>query len=384
MTGPTPPEAEGAASPHATPPQATPPQAPPPPQGTTPPQTTATGATSQARMPLRGSAAALCEEYDAALCDLDGVVYVGGAAVPGAAEALRTARDAGMRVAFVTNNASRTPSAVAARLTRFGVPATPDDVVTSAQAAARLIAERFPEGSPVLVVGANGLRLAVRERGLRPVLSADDDPVAVVQGYNPRIGYDQLAEGTIAVRRGALFVASNGDTTVPGRRGVAPGNGAMIQVIAAASGITPVVAGKPEPPMHREGVLRTGARRPLIVGDRLDTDIEGATRGDADSLLVLTGVTTSAELLTAPPQHRPTYLAAGLDGLLTPHPEVTEGPGGHTCGGWTARIIDTHPELTGTGTPLDGLRALCAATWTAPAPVAPGTLETARKLLGDL
>ncbi|MQA94092.1 MAG: HAD-IIA family hydrolase [Streptosporangiales bacterium] len=332
----------------------------------------------------RGTARALCEEYDAALCDLDGVVYVGGAAVPGAAEALRAARAAGMGVAFVTNNASRTPSAVAARLTRFGVPATAADVVTSAQAAARLIAERFPAGSPVLVVGANGLRTALRERGLRPVTSAEDEPVAVVQGYNPRLGYDQLAEGTVAVRRGALFVASNGDTTVPGRRGPEPGNGAMIRVIATAAGVEPVVAGKPEPPMHREGVLRTGAKRPLIVGDRLDTDIEGASRGGADSLLVLTGVTTPAELVAASPEHRPTYLAAGLDGLLAPHPEVKEGPDGHACGGWTVRIRDGRPEITGSGDPLDGLRALCAVAWTSTTPPTPSTIETALKTLGAL
>ena len=226
----------------------------------------------------RGSKEPLDAAYDVALLDLDGVVYLGGAAIPGAAEALRKADAAGMRLAYVTNNAFRTPAAIAALLTSFGAPASPEDVVTSAQAAARLLAERLPAGAPVLVIGGSGLRMAVRERGLRPVSTAAEQPRAVVQGYSPDVSYPMLAEGGLAVAAGALFVASNGDLTLPSRRGRQPGNGSLIQVIATATGVQPLVAGKPEPPLHRESVLRTGARHPLIVGDRLDTDIEGAHR----------------------------------------------------------------------------------------------------------
>jgi glycerol 3-phosphatase-2 len=312
---------------------------------------------------LRGSAEPLDTAYDVALLDLDGTVYLSGTAIPGAAEALRKAGAAGMRLAYVTNNAFRTPAAIAALLTSFGVPAGPEDVVTSAQAAARMLAERLPAGTPVLVIGGSGLRMALRERGLRPVSTAADRPQAVIQGYSPDVDYSILAEGGLAVAAGALFVASNGDLTLPSRRGREPGNGSLTQVIATATGMTPLVAGKPEPPLHHESVLRTGAEHPLVVGDRLDTDIEGAQRVGADSLLVLTGVTGPAEAILAPPARRPTYLAEDLAGLLEPHPEIASQDGTHRCGGWTARLAGDRLELAGGGERIDGLRALCAAAW---------------------
>jgi glycerol-1-phosphatase len=312
----------------------------------------------------RGCQEPLDTAYDVALLDLDGVVYLGGTPIPGAAEALRKADAAGMRLAYVTNNAFRTPAAIAALLRSFGVQATREDVVTSAQAAARLLAEHLPAGAPVLVVGGSGLRMALRERALRPVSTAIDKPAAVVQGYAPDISYAMLAEGALAVAAGALFVASNSDLTLPSRRGRQPGNGSLTQVITTATGKKPLVAGKPEPPLHNESVLRTGARHPLVVGDRLDTDIEAAHRVGADSLLVLTGVTGPAEAVLAPPSQRPTYLAEDLAGLLEPHPDITETDGAFSCGGWTARLDGDRLELTGDGERIDGLRALCAAAWT--------------------
>jgi glycerol-1-phosphatase len=307
----------------------------------------------------------LTSHYDVALLDLDGVVYLGGAAIPGAAEALGKATSAGLRLAFVTNNAYRTPAAIAGQLTRLGVAATPQDVVTSAQAAARLLAQRLPAGAAVLVIGGTGLRAAVRERGLRPVSVAAAKPAAVVQGYSPDISYAHLAEGALAVGAGALFVASNADATLPTPRGRQPGNGSMVQVIATATGVRPLVAGKPEPPLHAESVQRTGARRPLVVGDRLDTDIEGARRVGADSLLVLTGVTGPTDLLLAPAGRRPSYLAEDLAGLLEPHPEVRSAEGGYRCRGWTARWAagPSRLELDGSGDRIDALRALAAAAW---------------------
>jgi glycerol-1-phosphatase len=311
----------------------------------------------------RGSQEPLDTAYDVALLDLDGVVYLGGMAIPGAAEALRKAGAAGMRLAYVTNNAFRTPAAIAALLTSFGAPASPQDVVTSAQAAARLLAERLPADAAVLVIGGSGLRMALRERGLRPVSTAADKPQAVVQGYSPDVNYSMLAEGGLAVAAGALFVASNGDLTLPSRRGRQPGNGSLIQVVATATGVQPLVAGKPEPPLHRESVLRTGARHPLVVGDRLDTDIEGAHRVGTDSMLVLTGVTGPAEAVAALPSQRPTYLAEDLTGLLEPHPEISAEDGAFGCRGWTARMRGDQLELDGDGERIDGLRALCAAAW---------------------
>ncbi|MFB6960760.1 HAD-IIA family hydrolase [Streptomyces sp. NPDC056309] len=312
-----------------------------------------------------GSAQALSEAYDTALLDLDGVVYAGGHAIAHAVDSLGTARAGGMHLAYVTNNALRTPAAVAAHLTDLGIRAEAADVVTSAQAVARLIADQVSQGARVLVIGGEGLRTALRERGLEPVESADDDPAAVVQGYGgPELAWGRFAEACYAIARGVPWFASNTDLTIPGARGIAPGNGAAVEVVRIATGAEPQVAGKPLPPMHRETILRTGAERPLVVGDRLDTDIEGAFNGGVDSLLVLTGVTDGAKLLAAPPRHRPTYVDADLRGLLTGQPEITREGDGFRCGGWTA-TADTGLELNGEGEALDGLRALCAAAWTA-------------------
>jgi glycerol-1-phosphatase len=351
----------------------------------------------------------LSEHYDAALLDLDGVVYLGGTPIPGAADALADAAKRGMKRAYVTNNASRTPHAIAAQLTGMGVDATAADIVTSAQAAAHLLADQLPAGAAVLVVGGTGLRLAIRDRGLRPVTSAAERPAAVVQGYSHDISYGLLAEAALAIQAGAIYVASNIDATLPTPRGPQPGNGSLAQVLIYATGSTPVVAGKPEPPLHAESVQRVGAVRPLVVGDRLDTDIEGAVRGGADSLLVLTGVSTPVDVLLAPPQRRPAYIAADLSGLNVGHPEVAAQDGAFRCGGWTAAVASAGPAagagggsdgartaaggvaalggvaadddgwliVSGSGKWIDGLRALCAAAWTAGLP--PGGLAEQRK-----
>ncbi|MBA0050538.1 HAD family hydrolase [Streptomyces sp. AJS327] len=330
---------------------------------------------AQPRTRTEPSPTPLREAYDTALLDLDGVVYVGGAAVPHAVESLTAARRAGTRLAYVTNNAARTPRTVAGHLTRLGVPARAEEVVTSAQAVARLIAETVPRGAAVLVAGGEGLRDALAEHGLRAVDSADEEPAAVVQGYGgPELPWGRLAEAAVAVGRGVPWFASNTDLTIPAPRGIAPGNGAAVEVVRIATrwmpdAPEPVVAGKPRTPMHRESILRTGAERPLVVGDRLDTDIEGAHAGGVDALLVLTGVTDAAQLLAARPEHRPTYVDRDLRGLLTTQPEVRgDAERGFTCAGWRARAEAAGLRLEGEGEPLDGLRALCAAAWSAAGP----------------
>jgi len=325
----------------------------------------------------RGSALGSSDEplataYDAALLDLDGVVYVGPHLVPGAAGALDLARRAGLRLAFVTNNAARSADAVAAHLCDLGVPATAADVATAAQAAARILRERLPAGAPVLVVGGPGLVAAVRDAGFAVVAAADPRPAAVVQGYTDTTTYAELAEAALAIRAGALWVASNRDATMPSPRGQVPGNGAMVAALAVATGREPVVAGKPELALHQESMARVGASRALVVGDRLDTDIAGAARAGCDSLLVLTGVTDVDLLLAAPPGMRPTYLAADLGGLLRAHPTATvDSDGTARCGAWTAtvdgatataRCVDAGAgEENDDG--LDGLRATAAARW---------------------
>jgi glycerol-1-phosphatase len=325
---------------------------------------------------LASSAEPLAGRYDVALLDLDGVVYIGPAAVPHAAQALAGARAVGMRLAFVTNNAARPPSAVAQQLTGLGVRADPGEVVTSAQAAAHYLAGRLSPGAPVLVVGTTGLHDALVERGLTPVTSADDQPQAIVQGYSPELTWRQLAEGAVAINRGLPWVATNLDATVPSARGRLPGNGAMVAALRHATGREPVSTGKPDPTMHRESVERSGARRPLVVGDRLDTDIAGANAVGAPSLLVLTGVTSVAELLAAPVGARPTYLAADLRGLLDRHPAVSAAEGRVSCRGWVvavggdALVLD-EAATGGTAGPgaggdwLDAVRALAVAAWQA-------------------
>ena len=319
--------------------------------------------------PLRGgSAQPLATLHDVGLYDLDGVLYLGADAVPGAPEAVASAAAAGLRAAYVTNNAARTPAAVADHLSELGIPAQVQDVVTSAQAAATLVAGLVPAGSAVLVVGGEGLVVALRERGLVPVDEAAG-AAAVVQGFSPDVGWRLLAQGAYAVAAGLPWVASNMDLTVPTAGGTAPGNGSLVAAVAAAGGRGPdAVAGKPQTSMHRESVERTGARSPLVIGDRLDTDIEGARRAGVDSLLVLTGVSGPRDLVLAPKALRPTYVSIDLGtGLLEPHPGVQESGGGWACDGWTVTVPRSEGQVivAGGGSLVDGLRALCVAWWTA-------------------
>lgn len=310
---------------------------------------------------LRGSATPLCKEFDVALFDLDGVLYRLDQPVEHAAESVRSARAAGMRAEFVTNNASRTAPQVAELLRSVGVPANIDEVVTAAQAAAALLAQELPPGSAVLTVGSPALDIELAAVGLQAVRSADHNPVAVLQGFGPDVDWRLLAEGSLALHRGARWIATNEDPTLASTRGPLPGNGALVAALATASGRRPdVVVGKPHPRLHAESVRRSKAQRPLVIGDRLDTDIEGANRAGCDSLLVLTGVTTVREVLSAPPPHRPSFLALDLRGLLESHEAPQWRNEAASCGGWLA---NKDLELRGEGTPTDALRALCLASW---------------------
>ena len=164
---------------------------------------------------LKASDGALWDTYDVAMLDLDGVVYIGPHAVDGAAEHLAAARRAGMHLAYVTNNASRPPGAVAEHLRELGIDVDDTDVVTSAQAAARVLAERLPDGAPVFVIGGEGLEIALTERGLRPVQDPDQEPAAVVSGFHGDLRWSTVIAGAILVRDGLPWVASNTDLTVP-------------------------------------------------------------------------------------------------------------------------------------------------------------------------
>ncbi len=324
---------------------------------------------------LVGSEIPLVVRHDLAILDLDGVVYVGADAVPGSVAALAEAASHGMARCFVTNNASRTPDSVAEHLSSLGVPATAAEVLTSAQVAAALLARRLAPGSKVLVVGGTGLQVALRAEGLAPVATMDEGPAAVVQGFSPTIDWALLAEGTRAVRAGLPWVASNLDATFPTVHGPAPGNGSLVQVIATASGKRPdAIAGKPAPEPFLEAARRYGSTRPLVVGDRLDTDIEGGCAAKIPSLVVLTGVSGAGDLLRAGVHERPSYIGVDLFALMQAHPsvELDEGP---PRIGTRSRCRDTVVEVGGSsateqlrvvaasGDPLDLLRAACALSW---------------------
>jgi glycerol 3-phosphatase-2 len=300
--------------------------------------------------------------YDLAIFDLDGVVFLIDKPIPGAAEAVERLRADGTSIAYATNNASRRAADVATLLTGMGVSATPAEVLTSAGAAAALVAEHVEPGSPVLVVGAEALRGEVRDAGLTPVDSADDAPVAVVQGYGPEVGWKILSEAALAVRAGATWYATNTDRTLPSPRGPLPGNGSLIAVLRTALDQEPdVVVGKPEPALFTTAASVAKAERPLAIGDRLDTDIQGAVGAGMDSLLVLTGVSGPKDLLAATAERRPAFVAADLSGLFRPADRAavpaTE------VDGWTVTREGDRATLDGSGDPVDALRLLCGVTW---------------------
>jgi HAD superfamily hydrolase (TIGR01450 family) len=289
----------------------------------------------------------LVDAYDGVLFDLDGVVYLGPVAVPGAPPAIAGLRERSVPVGFVTNNAARTPEVVAAHLTELGIPATAADVVTSAQAGAQLLRRDLPAGTKVLAVGGVGVEQALAEVGLTSVHTADEGAVAVLQGYGVDLTWQHLIEASVAIHRGARWVATNDDPTRPTDRGLVPGNGAAVAAVRVAVPVDPEIAGKPYRPLLDETVARLGAERPLFVGDRLDTDIAGAVNAGLDGMLVLTGSHGAAELLAAGPGNRPTHLGYDVGALLRPALAVEVEQGTARCGSATARVVDGSIVLEG-------------------------------------
>ena len=254
----------------------------------------------------------LAQQYDCLLLDLDGTVFRGHALTEGAAESLDEVPG---RKLFVTNNASRSAGEVAGHLCDIGLTATADDVVTSAQSAAHLLAAQLPPESRVLVVGTDSLADEITAVGLRPVRLAHDKPHAVVQGHSTETGWINLAEAALAIRAGALWVAANVDATLPTERGLLPGNGSMVAALKTATDAEPQVAGKPAPTLLRDALARGDFRAPLVVGDRLDTDIAGANAAGLPSLMVLTGVSSARDAVHAVREQRATYIGYDLHSL---------------------------------------------------------------------
>jgi glycerol-1-phosphatase len=221
----------------------------------------------------------------------------------------------------------------------------------------------LPAGSTVLVIGTESLATEVRNVGLRPVRQFSDDPAAVVQGHSPETGWADLAEAALAIRAGALWVAANVDRTLPSERGLLPGNGSMVAALRTATDQEPQVAGKPAPTLLNDALARGTFDSPLVVGDRLDTDIAGANAAGLPSLLVLTGVSTAAEMVYAVAQERPTYVADDLRSLyddastlrIAPHPawRIEIGPG----------VVTVYSTGQDAQDPLTVVRAIASAVW---------------------
>jgi HAD superfamily hydrolase (TIGR01450 family) len=301
---------------------------------------------------------------DVLLLDLDGVVYRGASAVPYAVDVLRAIEGRGIQLGYITNNASRRAAVVAEQLRGFGLPCADDQVVTSPQAAVRLLAERLAPDARILVIGGDGLESVVRDAGFTVVASADEHPQAVVQGFSPDLGWRDLAEAAFALADvDVLWVATNTDWTLPVDRGIAPGNGTLVSAVHAAVGRLPAVAGKPETPLFETAVDRFRSRSPFFVGDRLDTDIAGAVAAGMPSALVLTGIDGPKELLAAPEKARPEFVLEDLRGLVTPYPEVRRKRDGYQVGGALVRVRDGEVEILRAGERVDVVRAACAAVW---------------------
>lgn len=306
---------------------------------------------------------------DVVLADLDGVVYAGPKARPHAVESLNRAGET-RRLGYITNNASRRDASVAAHLRELGLAATrSEDVVTSPQAAMRLLRERVPAGATVLVVGGDGLVFELEKAGYIVTRSADEGPAAVVQGFAPEVGWGQLAEAAYALalpedEGGIPWIATNTDWTIPQARGIAPGNGTLVSAVHTAVGRLAVVAGKPERPIFDEAVDRFGARHPLFIGDRLDTDIAGAQAAGIDSVLVLTGVDRPKHVLAAPTTSRPTFIVGDLRELHEPYPETIVDGDVTTVGDASVRIDGPDVRILRTGErPVDLVRAGASAIW---------------------
>ncbi|PRC42109.1 HAD family hydrolase [Mycobacterium sp. ITM-2017-0098] len=305
----------------------------------------------------------LAQQHDSLLLDLDGTVFRGHEPTPGAVETLASIES---RILFVTNNASRDAAQVADHLCGLGFTAAPADVVTSAQSAARLLAEQLPSGAKVLVIGTESLAGEVSGVGLEPVRQWADDPVAVVQGHSPETGWQNLAEAALAIRSGALWIAANVDKTLPSERGLLPGNGSMVAALRTATDTEPQVAGKPAPALMADAMSRGDFDSPLVVGDRLDTDIAGANAAELPSLMVLCGVNSAADAVWATAEERPVYLAEDLR-ALTAHDADTLRIDEHP--GWRAEVSDDTVTVISTGSDpgdaLSAVRTVAAVVWAA-------------------
>lgn len=306
----------------------------------------------------------LVSGYDSVLADLDGVIYEGGKAIEYAVESINKVAKLGIKVGYVTNNSSRKPETIAAQIADYGIAVTPDDVVSSGQTGVELLSTLVPVGSKVLVVGGEGLRSYTQVGGFVLVNDSTDKPDAVIQGFAPDVSWKHLSEAAYSIQNGAKWVATNQDWTIPQERGLAPGNGTLVSAVHTAVGQLPLVAGKPEVAIFQTAIKRFGVKRPLFVGDRIDTDILGANRAGIDSALVLTGVSDAKELLSSPKDSHPKYILGDLRELFTAYQEPKATKYGYKLRGAEVVLLERKVRVIhGDPKSLDVLRCACAVIW---------------------
>lgn len=309
----------------------------------------------------------LVDPYDAVLFDLDGVIYLGPRAIKGVPETLQKLRAQQVRVGFVTNNAARTPEVVATHLRELGITAQSSDVVNSTMATLRMLTTELPSGARILPVGATALAEQVAAAGFTVVHTREEQPAAVVQGYDPRLDWRLLEVGALAIQDGARWFVTNPDLTRPTDEGIVPGCGAQVEAIRVCVDVEPSIAGKPYPPLLVETVERLGATRPMFVGDRIDTDILGANNVGMASLFVFTGAHGKYDLAAAQPQQRPTAIGYDISALLAEPRTATIHDGTWQCGSQQAGIAQGQGAVLSTPSgreeQLDALWALLQLAW---------------------
>lgn len=314
--------------------------------------------------------ARLIDQFDSVLFDLDGVVYLGAKAVPHAIESINRLQSEGKIVGYVTNNSSRKPETIAEQLNGFGLSVEPNQVIGSARAGARMLAERVAPGSKVLVVGGEGLRFEVAQLGFEIVSRADENPAAVIQGFAPDVGWTHLAEAAFAIQRGAIWLATNQDWTIPREGGIAPGNGTLVSAVHTAVGILPDFAGKPFAPIFQSALDQLGIQKPLFVGDRLDTDIRGAHNFGMASACVMTGVSSRRELIGARVEDRPDFIVEDLRSLFLDYQEPRKTKRGMALNRVEVELLGTKVLVTaGDPRSLDALKVATQLIWNSSIPI---------------
>lgn len=314
--------------------------------------------------------ARLIDQFDSVLFDLDGVIYLGARAVEHAVESINRLEATGVTVGYVTNNSSRRNQVIADQLNAFGLSVHESQIIGSARAAAKMLAERIPAGSKVLVVGGEGLRHEVGALGFEIVSKADDNPAAVIQGFAPDVAWTHLAEASYAIQRGAQWLATNQDWTIPREGGIAPGNGTLVSAVHTAVGILPDFAGKPFAPIFQSALDLLGVSRPLFVGDRLDTDIRGANNFGIASACVMTGVASRRELIGARTEDRPGFIIQDLRDLFEDYEHPKQTKRGYKCRKVEVELLGIRVMLTsGDPSSIEALKAATQVVWNSSTPI---------------